>query len=141
MTFHGRRPQKSTTSRPGNVRVLNNSYVSSRDELAATRASLPIASPKKNVASDMIHSQARHSIDCITDPLWKWVCREIMRLMGPLSALTVLNGSLGAISPNEMSATLRCPTETMAQFVREYDFVILSTLKQYFPNLRELQID
>ena len=89
---------------------------------------------------DEAYSQAKHRISLIKDPLWKHVCTEVINMMGPLSVLKVWNSRLRTLSPQEKMIELSCQTEESAQFLEQYDFVIISILQQYFPTLKELRV-
>lgn len=90
------------------------------------------------VLDDDIHSQAKHCISLIEDPLWKHVCTEVIHMMGPSSILTIWNVRLGSLSPRDKIINLYCQTEEVAEFIQQYAFVIIGTLQHYFPALKEL---
>ena len=97
-------------------------------------------SQNRNCLFDEAYSQAKHCISLIKDPLWKHVCTEVINMMGPLSVLKVWDSRLGTLSSQEKVIDLSCQTEESAQFLEQYNFVIISILQQYFPALKELQV-
>ncbi len=89
---------------------------------------------------DDSHSHAKRCISLIEDPLWKHVCTEVMNIMGPASVIKIWNSTLGALSSHDKLLDLYCQTEESAQYVQQYAFVILGSLQQYFPALKELTV-
>jgi len=87
-----------------------------------------------------IYSQVNHSISLIEDPLWKRVCTEIVNVIGPHSVLEICNSQLGPISPQDKVIDLYCDTEDIARLVEQCSCVILGSLHQYFPALKELRV-
>jgi hypothetical protein len=85
-------------------------------------------------------AHAKRCISLIEDPLWKHICNEVMHIMGPLSVLKIWNSKLGALSSQDKIIDLYCQTEESAQFVQQYAFIILGSLKYYFPVLKKLRI-
>ncbi|MBP9691886.1 MAG: hypothetical protein KBD90_00960 [Alphaproteobacteria bacterium] len=88
-----------------------------------------------------LRSQAEYHLSTIKDPLWKRICSEVVRMMGPLAVLKISECRVGPLSSRERRLDLYCPTEEVAQFVQEYAFVILGEIQQYFPELKELKIN
>lgn len=89
---------------------------------------------------DVYYARARLSISLIEDPLWKCVCGELMKMMGPLSVLKIWDSQLGSFSAHALDIDIRCKTEDVAQFVQQYAFVILEGLRKYFPAIKNLKI-
>jgi len=80
------------------------------------------------------------SMRLIEDPLWDRVCAEMVSIMGP-AALQIRNVQLGVLSSHDKIVDLYCQTEEIAQFIGRYDFLLLGSLQQYFPALKELRIN
>jgi len=98
---------------------------------------IPFQSAQKGEDTD---SQAQHYISLIEDPLWKYVCKEVVHIMGPTSALKLWDIRLGDLSPHDQEAHLYCSTEEIVQFVQQYAFIFMGALHNYFPNIRNLII-
>lgn len=94
----------------------------------------------KQVSFDGIQAQVRHYTSLIEDPLWKHVCIETVKMMGPFSLLKIWYGRLGTFSPQDKAIDFYCQTEETAQFVQQYAFVILGILQRYFPTLKEIRV-
>jgi hypothetical protein len=86
------------------------------------------------------YAQIQHNISFIEDPLWKHICKEVIHIMGPISVLKIWDIQLGDLSPHDQEAELYCPTIESAQFVQQYDFVILGSLQKFFPVVRALKV-
>lgn len=85
------------------------------------------------------HTRAKNCISCIADPLWKNVCMDLLNAMGPASVLKIWKSKLGELSPQEKTFDVTCETEETLKFIQQYDFVILGSLRQYFPALKKLR--
>lgn len=75
----------------------------------------------------------------IEDPLWKMVYRDVLEILGGL-ATQLWNCKLGSIVTKDESLDLYCPTKEIAEFVKQYSFLILGSLQKYFPALKKLRI-
>ena len=95
----------------------------------------------QKISSDEANYKAKQFISHIEDPLWKKVCTELINMMGPVSVLKVWNSTLGPLSPENKSIELACKAKEAAHFIQQYDFVILSILRRYFPTLNELRVE
>jgi len=73
------------------------------------------------------------------DPLWEYVCSEVVNIMGPI-ALQIRRAQLGTFSSRDKTVNLYCQTEEIAQFIQCYDFIILGSLQHYFPALKKLRV-
>ena len=75
----------------------------------------------------------------IKDPLWRQVYIDAIKMMGP-PAHQIWKAQLGPFSSKDTVIDLYCPTQKVAEFIEQYDFVILATLRLYFPSLKELRV-
>ena len=94
----------------------------------------------KEASIGEVHQQANHFISLIEDPLWKSICTEMADMMGPSAVLKMCGSRLGSFSHHHKTMELYCQTEEIAQFTRQYSFVILGSLQRYFPMMKNLQI-
>ena len=85
------------------------------------------------------HAQVAHCLSSIEDPLWKHVCRDVIHMMGAESFFKIWNSTLGSVHSQDQSLDIHCHTEETAEFIQQYDFVILGSLQSYFPALKELK--
>ncbi len=123
---------------------------------------MPVKHPKKELKSHVIslslnnspsksqnsfdtvdenHSQIKYYLSLIDDPLWKKVCRHVEDMMGPLSVVKIWECKLGFFSSEENNIEIDCKTEEAAQFLTRYAFVILGGLKQYFPQIKKINVN
>ena len=86
------------------------------------------------------HIKATNCLSTIEDPLWKLVCRDVINMMGPASFLKIWGSKLGEACFQNQSMDIHCQTKEVAQFIQQYDFVILESLHPYFPALKQLRI-
>ena len=86
------------------------------------------------------HLKAKTYLSTIEDSLWKYVCQYVINMMGPASFLKIWDSTLGEICFQDQSMEIHCQTEETAQFIQQYDFVILGSLHPYFPSLKKLSI-
>lgn len=98
------------------------------------------SSQKEKMSADDIQSLANHYISLIEDPLWKRVCSEVAKMMGPLSILKLWESQLGTFSSQNKAIDIQCKTKDEAQFVQKYAFVILGSLQPYFPTVKNLKV-
>jgi len=75
----------------------------------------------------------------IKDPLWKRVCQDVKDLMGTASVLKIWKSYLGPFSSQDKYLNIICENEEIAAFIQQYDFVILGSLRKYFPTLKQLK--
>ena len=94
----------------------------------------------KEASIGEVHQQANYFISLIEDPLWKSICTEMADMMGPSAVLKICDSRLGSFSHHHKTMDLYCQTEEIAQFTRQYSFVILGSLQRYFPTVKDLQI-
>jgi hypothetical protein len=85
-------------------------------------------------------SQAEYQLSTIFDPLWKKICFEVGRMMGPFAVVKLGVCQLGDLSSENSTLDLYCPTEETVAFAQQCGFVILGEIQQYFPKLKELKI-
>jgi hypothetical protein len=104
-------------------------------------SSLQELQERSEIPSDDSHSHAKRCLSLIEDPLWRHVCTDVLTIMGPLSVLKIWDSKLGTLSPQDKMIDLYCKSEEISQFVQRYDFIILGSLKQYFPVLKELRVN
>lgn len=83
--------------------------------------------------------QAKYSLSCIEDPLWKFVCTEMVDIMGPSSVQKIWDSKLGSYCPGDKTIEFCCLTNEAAQFVNQYSFLILGSLQRYFPAVKTLK--
>jgi len=86
-----------------------------------------------------LQPQAKHLLSHIEDPLWRYVCTEVIDTMGPSSAQKIWNSKLGSYCSGDKTMDLCCPTVEVAQFVNQYSFLILGSLQRYFPSVKALK--
>jgi len=77
--------------------------------------------------------------DLIEDPLWKYVYTDALQIIGA-SAQKIKGSRLGQFSTQDKTIYLYCQTEEVAQFIQQYDFILLGSLQRFFPALRELKV-
>jgi hypothetical protein len=94
----------------------------------------------QNILVDEDCIKAANCLSSIEDPLWKRVCRDVIRAMGAASFLKIWDSILGEFYPQDQSIEIHCQSEETAQFIQQYDFVILGSLQPYFPSLKHLRI-
>lgn len=95
---------------------------------------------KLEISHEDSHSQAKYSLSCIEDPLWKSVCTEMVDIMGPSSVQKIWDSKLGSYCPGDKTMEFSCPTVEVAQFINQYSFLILGSLQRYFPTLKYLRV-
>ncbi len=104
----------------------------------------PIPSHKtlqhQTISSEEAYAKAENCLSTIIDPLWKHVCRDVIHTMGAASFLKIWDSTLGEFCTQDQSMEIHCQTEETAQFIQQYDFVILGSLQLYFPALKQLRI-
>lgn len=93
-----------------------------------------------NILLDEDCIKAANRFLSIEDPLWKRVCRDIISAMGATSFLKIWDSILGEFCPQDQSMEIHCQSEETAQFIQQYDFVLLGSLQPYFPSLKRLRI-
>ena len=98
------------------------------------------SSQKEKISVDDIQPLANHYISLIEDPLWKRVCSEVARIMGPFSILKLWGSQLGTFSAQSQAIDIQCKTKDEAQFVQQYAFIILGSLQCYFPTVKNLKV-
>ncbi|MBA3813299.1 MAG: hypothetical protein H0X26_02210 [Alphaproteobacteria bacterium] len=86
------------------------------------------------------HARAKDCLSLIPDPLWRDVCGDLIIMMGPASVLKIWKSTLGEFCPQDKALDFTCETEEAAAFAQQYDFVILGSLKRYFPALKQLRV-
>ena len=94
----------------------------------------------QNILLQDDHLKAENCLSTIDDPLWKHVCRDVISMMGAASFLKIWESTLGDVCLQDESMEIKCKTEETAQFIQQYDFVILESLKPYLPALKQLRV-
>jgi hypothetical protein len=84
--------------------------------------------------------KAKNYLSMIKDPLWKHICSDVITMMGPASVLKIWNSRLGDVSPQAKDIEIYSQTEEISQFIQQYAFVILGSLKSYFPALKQVRV-
>jgi hypothetical protein len=84
------------------------------------------------------YTKVKHCLSTIDDPLWKKVCQDVIRMMGLASFLEIWECRLGEVASQKKHIDIYCTTEKEAQFIKQYSFVFLGSLKTYFPALKEI---
>ncbi len=85
-------------------------------------------------------SQAQYDLSLIEDPLWKQVCIDFIQMMGSACILEIGGSQLGSISPQGKTIDILCQTGEIATFFQQYHFVIIESLRPYFPSLKEVRV-
>jgi hypothetical protein len=98
-----------------------------------------LSSKKRGSSLDEQYTKMNALLSCIEDPLWKHLCAEIINLMGPF-AFQITQTQLGDYSSQDKTLDLFCHTEELAHFLRQYNFVIIGSLRRYFPYLKEVKV-
>ncbi len=101
----------------------------------------PSLKRKPQTRQDDTDSQVKYNLSLINDPLWKKVCCHVENMMGPLSVDKIWECRLGVFSSKEKDIDIYCQTKESAQFLKQYAFVVLGELKQYFPALQKLKVN
>ncbi len=93
-----------------------------------------------NISLDGDYTTAKYCLTAIEDPLWRHICQDVMTMMGPTSLLKIWDSTLGEVSSQSKSVDIYSPTEIATQFINQYSFVILGSLKTYFPALKQINV-
>ena len=120
-----------------NHKNIINSFVRSSQVPQKTNVTLVRSS------SQPLQSAYANAINCIgliSDPLWKKVCMEVLNRMGAVSVLKIWESELGESQLQGKEFDVMCETVESAEFIQQYDFVVISILQQYFPSLKKLNI-
>lgn len=91
-----------------------------------------------NVCPDYLAQKCLHQID---DPLWKYVCNELLSMMGPSSVVKLWDCKLNFSCPGEKGISISCSDPDSADFIEKYDFVILNVLKKYFSSVNKVNVE
>jgi len=91
--------------------------------------------------ADAAQIQAKIHLCLVEDPLWKQVCTDLVKMLGDVPTARLEDCKLEDLSGHDKVANIRCSTEDIAQFLEDYVFVVLESLRQYFPALKELRIN
>lgn len=94
----------------------------------------------QNISLEHECTKAKDYLSTIEDPLWKRICQDVLKTMGPASFLEIWECILGTTTSRNKSIDIYCPTEKAAQFIKQYSFVFLGCLKTYFPSLKEINV-
>ncbi len=131
---------QSSTSLRQQANHLNNpeAFIEISDEKHNSNLQIVKTQDRNSLVSDD-HTRAKNCISCIADPLWKNVCMDLLNAMGPASVLKIWKSKLGELSTQDKTFDVTCETEETLEFIQQYDFVILGSLRQYFPALKQLR--
>jgi hypothetical protein len=96
------------------------------------------------LSDEVLHkykTEAEVGISQIQDPLWRRVCLDVLRVLGPVAFKDLWKINLMRISPKERKAYLACPTPGIAETVKNYHFVIVGALKKFYPFLFSIETE
>lgn len=91
--------------------------------------------PKNNRVLTSFLSAIHKKPPPIEDPLWERVCREVIDLMG-YAGQPIRQCKPVYISHRKGIIALDCRNKKAFHFAQQFDFIILSSLKPYFPALK-----
>ena len=83
--------------------------------------------------------EATEGISQIQDPLWRRVCIDVLRILGPAAFKNLWKIKLSHISTEGKKAYLISPTIDIAETIENYNFVIIEALKKFYPALLFLE--
>ncbi|HUX80534.1 MAG TPA: hypothetical protein VMW10_12445 [Alphaproteobacteria bacterium] len=86
-------------------------------------------------------AEAEAGIAQIQDPLWRRVCLDVLRTLGPVAFKNLWKTNLMSVSPRERRACITCPTKDIAKTVENYHFVIMGALKKFYPFLFSIETE
>lgn len=120
-----------------------------REQKAANkRVSYPVLRSSKEVVAYLPSRKETPALPSLTyvnqqlalikDPLWKRVCADAVHLMGPI-ALQIFQVQFSL--PQDHTLDLYCHTEEISRFLQCYNFVVLESLKRYFPTLKQIRVN
>ncbi len=78
-------------------------------------------------------------ISQIQDPLWKRVCIDILNILGPVAFKDFWKINFLSVSLHGKKAHLACPSQSVAESIQKYHFVIVEALKKYYPSLFSIE--
>lgn len=85
--------------------------------------------------------EAEEGIAQISDPLWRRICIDVLRTLGPVAFQDLWKTQLVTVSSEGRRAYLVCSDSLTAKIIEQYHFVIIEALKQYYPFLSTLEIE
>ncbi|MBS0271434.1 MAG: hypothetical protein JSR85_02160 [Proteobacteria bacterium] len=85
--------------------------------------------------------EAEFGIARIKDPLWRRVCVDLLKILGPAAFKDLWKIKLIQVSSEGRKACLTCPTESLAETIEKYHFVIIDVLKKYYPFLFSIETE
>jgi hypothetical protein len=103
-------------------------------------AATPSSLQSMSLMNQEDYIKVKNCLLTIDDPLWCHVCQEVATMMGPASFFKIWTSHLGEICPQNKTLEVYCHTEEASQFIQQYAFVILGSLRAYFPALRKLNV-
>jgi len=77
----------------------------------------------------------------IKDPLWRRVCENILKVLGPDAFADLWKTKLVRISKEGKIAYFVCPTQTIAETIEKYHFVVIGALKEFYPFLTSIETE
>lgn len=91
------------------------------------------------------HSMSTHEAETgithIKDPLWRRVCIDLLKILGPNAFKDLWKIKLMQVSSEGRKACLACPTEALAETIEKYHFVIIDALKKFYPFLFSIETE
>lgn len=97
-------------------------------------------SDNKGSSVDRTQSEDTDPLALIEDPLWRHIYCDTLRTIGPV-AKQIWQVQLGPLSPIDRTIDLYCHTLEIAQILQQYNFIILDSLRQYFPSLKKIRVE
>lgn len=88
---------------------------------------------------DRCEVEATEGISQIQDPLWRRVCIDVLRILGPAAFKNLWKIKLCHVSPEGKKAYLVSPTLDLAETIENYNFVVIEALKKFYPALLFLE--
>ncbi len=88
--------------------------------------------------SDLLAKKCIYQID---DPLWKYVCTELMSMMGADVVMKLWDCKLNFSFPSSQGISISCYDQEAASLVQKFDFVIINVLKKYFSTLNTVSVE
>lgn len=85
--------------------------------------------------------EAEAGIAQIKDPLWRRVCVDLLKILGPVAFKDLWQIKLMQFSSKERRAFLVCPNKILAETIEKYHFVILDALKKFYPALFSVETE
>ncbi|MBY0291751.1 MAG: hypothetical protein K2W92_00465 [Alphaproteobacteria bacterium] len=94
---------------------------------------------QKEWTLDTYEIEAAEGISQIQDPLWRRVCVDVLRILGPVAFKNLWKIKLCHVSAEGRKAYFISPTMDIAETIENYNFVIIEALKKFYPSLLFLE--